>query len=64
MIKELTSVPARIGGLADRGRLAVGYKADLNIIDADAMRLHQPTVKSDLPAGGPPPGPDAPTATC
>jgi N-acyl-D-aspartate/D-glutamate deacylase len=52
VIKELTSVPARIGGLNDRGRLAVGYKADVNIIDADAMRLHRPTVKSDLPAGG------------
>ncbi|WP_179466318.1 N-acyl-D-amino-acid deacylase family protein [Mycolicibacterium vinylchloridicum] len=52
VIQELTSVPARIAGLADRGRLAVGYKADVNVIDADALRLHQPTVKSDLPAGG------------
>lgn len=52
VIQELTSVPARIAGLADRGRLAVGYKADVNVIDADALRLHQPTVKADLPAGG------------
>jgi len=52
VIAELTSVPARIAGLADRGRIAVGYKADLNIIDADAMRLHRPTVTADLPAGG------------
>jgi N-acyl-D-aspartate/D-glutamate deacylase len=52
VIKELTSVPARIGGLNDRGRLAVGYKADVNIIDAEALHLHRPTVKSDLPAGG------------
>lgn len=52
VIQELTSVPARIAGLADRGRLAVGYKADVNVIDADALRLHRPTVKSDLPAGG------------
>ncbi|GAA2784268.1 N-acyl-D-amino-acid deacylase family protein [Mycolicibacterium pallens] len=52
VIQELTSVPARIAGLADRGRLAVGYKADINVIDSDALRLHQPTVKSDLPAGG------------
>jgi N-acyl-D-aspartate/D-glutamate deacylase len=51
-IRELTSVPARIAGLADRGRIAVGYKADINVLDADGMRLHQPTVKSDLPAGG------------
>ena len=52
VIQELTSVPARIAGMADRGRLAVGYKADVNILDADAMRLHRPTVKADLPAGG------------
>jgi N-acyl-D-amino-acid deacylase len=52
VVKELTSVPARIAGLNDRGRLAVGYKADVNVIDADALHLHRPTVKSDLPAGG------------
>ena len=52
VIRELTSVPARIAGLADRGRIAVGYKADLNVIDADALRLHRPVVVSDLPAGG------------
>ena len=52
VIQELTSVPARIAGMADRGRLAVGYKADVNILDVDAMRLHRPTVKADLPAGG------------
>ena len=32
-VRELTSVPARIAGLGDRGRIAVGYKADLNVID-------------------------------
>lgn len=52
VIQELTSVPARIAGLADRGQLTVGYKADLNIIDAEALRLHRPTVCADLPAGG------------
>ncbi len=45
-------MPARIVGMADRGQLTVGYKADVNIIDAAAMRLHQPTVQADLPAGG------------
>jgi N-acyl-D-aspartate/D-glutamate deacylase len=39
-------------GLADRGLLAPGYKADLNIIDFDALRLHAPEVVHDLPAGG------------
>ena len=33
-VRELTSVPARVAGLADRGRIALGYKADLNVIDA------------------------------
>jgi N-acyl-D-aspartate/D-glutamate deacylase len=51
-VRELTSAPARVAGLADRGRIAVGYKADLNVIDADAMHLHRPTVVHDLPGGG------------
>ncbi|TFV59228.1 D-aminoacylase [Mycobacterium sp. PS03-16] len=51
-VRELTSVPARVAGLADRGRIAVGYKADLNVIDHAALRLHKPTVAHDLPAGG------------
>ncbi len=51
-VRELTSVPARVAGLADRGRLAVGYKADLNVIDHAALRLHKPVITYDLPAGG------------
>jgi N-acyl-D-aspartate/D-glutamate deacylase len=51
-IRELTSVPARVAGLADRGRIAVGYKADLNVIDHAAMRVHKPVITRDLPAGG------------
>jgi N-acyl-D-amino-acid deacylase len=51
-IRELTSVPARVAGLADRGRIAVGYKADLNVIDHAALRLHKPVIAYDLPAGG------------
>ncbi|QZT60546.1 N-acyl-D-amino-acid deacylase family protein [Mycolicibacterium austroafricanum] len=51
-VRELTSVPARVAGLADRGRIAVGYKADLNVIDADALTLHKPVIVNDLPAGG------------
>ena len=43
-VRELTSAPARVAGLADRGRIAVGYKADLNVIDHDAVRLHKPVV--------------------
>jgi N-acyl-D-amino-acid deacylase len=51
-VRELTSVPARVAGLGDRGRLAVGYKADLNVIDHAALRLHKPMITHDLPAGG------------
>lgn len=51
-VRELTSVPARIAGLGDRGRIAVGYKADLNVIDHAALRLHKPMISYDLPAGG------------
>jgi N-acyl-D-aspartate/D-glutamate deacylase len=51
-VRELTTVPARVAGLADRGRIAIGYKADLNVIDHQALRLHKPTVAHDLPAGG------------
>ncbi|WP_373122538.1 N-acyl-D-amino-acid deacylase family protein [Mycobacterium marinum] len=51
-VRELTSVPARVAGLGDRGRIAVGYKADLNVIDHTALRLHKPVIRYDLPAGG------------
>jgi N-acyl-D-amino-acid deacylase len=51
-VRELTTVPARVAGLDDRGRVAVGYKADLNVIDHRALRLHKPAVTYDLPAGG------------
>ncbi|OBI04139.1 amidohydrolase [Mycobacterium sp. E2462] len=51
-VRELTSVPARVAGLGDRGRIAVGFKADLNVIDHAGLRLHKPVIAYDLPAGG------------
>ena len=51
-VRQLTSVPARVAGLADRGRIAVGYKADLNVIDHAGLTLHRPVIAHDLPAGG------------
>jgi N-acyl-D-aspartate/D-glutamate deacylase len=39
-------------GLLDRGSVAAGYKADLNVIDYSKLRLHAPEVRYDLPAGG------------
>lgn len=43
---------ARAVGLHDRGVLAPGYRADINVIDLRALRLHRPTMLFDLPAGG------------
>src|SRR4030081_1693592 len=39
-------------GLADRGVIAAGYKADVNVIDYDRLHLHPPKVHYDLPVGG------------
>ncbi len=51
-IAALTSRPAAALGLGDRGRIAPGLKADLNLIDPDRLSLHAPTIARDLPAGG------------
>lgn len=51
-IAALTSAPADAVGLGDRGRLQLGFKADINVIDFAALKLHMPTVSHDLPAGG------------
>lgn len=51
-VRLLTSVPARVAGLGDRGRIALGYKADLNVIDHARLTLHRPVITHDLPAGG------------
>ncbi len=51
-IAALTSEPATLAGLNDRGRLAVGLKADINIIDLARLKVHVPSVVYDLPAGG------------
>jgi N-acyl-D-aspartate/D-glutamate deacylase len=52
LIRQMTSAPAASLGLDDRGVIAPGYKADLNVIDLDKMVLRRPTTKTDLPAGG------------
>ena len=52
MVKRQTSETAKFFGFNDRGVLEVGKKADINIINYDAMRLHIPEVRYDLPAGG------------
>ena len=52
VVRRLTSQPADLYGLADRGRLAPGLRADLNVIDHHALHLHSPRSVDDLPAGG------------
>ena len=52
MVKRQTSETADYFGFSDRGRLAVGLKADINVIDFDRLRLHPPEMLHDLPAGG------------
>ncbi len=47
-----TSRTAALVGLEDRGRIAPGYRADLNVIDTEHLHLHPPTIAFDLPAGG------------
>ena len=39
-------------GLHDRGLVAPGYRADLNVIDYENLTLLAPAVAYDLPAGG------------
>lgn len=51
-VQALAADPARIMGLPDRGVLARGYKADLNVIDHDKLTLFKPEVRFDLPNGG------------
>ncbi len=48
----ITNRTAETVGLTDRGRIAPGLKADINIIDFEKLTIHAPTVAFDLPAGG------------
>jgi len=51
-IKRLTQDSASAIGLRDRGVVAPGYKADINVIDYDRLQLRPPEVVYDLPSGG------------
>ena len=52
LVRRYTSDPAGAVGLHDRGLLEPGLKADINVIDFDALSLKRPEVVYDLPAGG------------
>ena len=52
LVKRQTLDTARAVGLRDRGQVAPGFKADLNIIDMDRLKVLAPVMADDLPAGG------------
>ena len=51
-VRAMTSHPAGIIGLNDRGVIAPGYKANINVIDHEKLTLHAPEIVDDLPGGG------------
>jgi N-acyl-D-amino-acid deacylase len=52
VVHRMTQDTARLYGLHDRGVVAPGFKADLNLIDLDNLRLLPPRMAFDLPGGG------------
>ncbi|MGZ4676596.1 MAG: N-acyl-D-amino-acid deacylase family protein [Acidimicrobiia bacterium] len=52
MVQQQTSRTAELYGFTDRGTIAVGQRADLNVIDLDALTVKRPVMHADLPAGG------------
>jgi len=52
VVHHQTQRPARHVGWNDRGVVAPGYLADLNVIDLASLQLHPPRLVADLPAGG------------
>lgn len=50
-VRRMTSAPAHIVGLTDRGTVAVGQRADLNVIDLERLRDHVPEFVHDFPGG-------------
>ncbi|MFB0874085.1 MULTISPECIES: amidohydrolase family protein [unclassified Sphingobium] len=51
-VKMQTADTAAWMGLTDRGILAEGLRADINVIDYERLKLHAPELRFDLPAGG------------
>ncbi|MEX0958877.1 MAG: amidohydrolase family protein [Burkholderiales bacterium] len=52
LVRKQTRDSAAAYGLTDRGVLAAGWRADINVIDFERLRLLKPEVVYDLPAGG------------
>jgi N-acyl-D-aspartate/D-glutamate deacylase len=52
VVQRQTRATAELLGLLDRGLVAPGMRADLNVVDFDGLRLYPPELVRDLPAGG------------
>jgi len=52
VVRRYTRAPAELIGLCDRGLIAPGLKADINLIDHANLYLSPPSIVHDLPAGG------------
>jgi len=50
-IRRMTSAPARLMGLSERGLLRPGHHADVNVIDLKRLSLEMPEYRHDLPGG-------------
>jgi len=52
MVSALARETAELFGLNDRGVIAPGYRASMNVIDYDNLEVHAPEIVYDLPGGG------------
>ncbi len=52
LVHRQTQATARAVGLLDRGVIAPGYRADVNVIDFERLSARRPEMRYDLPAGG------------
>ena len=52
LVHQQTRATAELVGFHDRGLIAPGMRADINLIDWDALHAHRPEIRYDLPAGG------------
>ncbi len=52
LVKRQTSETADFFGFTDRGRLAPGLRADINVIDFGNLSVRKPELVHDMPAGG------------
>jgi len=50
-VRRMTTAPARILGLEDRGQVAEGFRADLNVIDLERVSERMPEYVHDFPGG-------------